>query len=205
MEMELKGIIEKIKEEGVEEGEKKAADIISQAEERARNAMGSAEKEGEDIIKKAEKEAEKLRKNGEEALQQASRDVLLSLRQEIVALFDRVIKEETAKQLSPELLKGMITTLVEKFEKNGETDVEVLLSAKDKTALEKMLLTGLKEKMAKGVTLKASPKVEKGFMIGGKGKESYYDFTDEAITEAFKAFLNPKITGLLNPGKENVG
>ncbi len=204
MEMELKSIIEKIKEEGVEEGQKKATDIIGQAENKAKETIEAAEKEKEDTVKNAAKEAERLRKNGEEALRQASRDVLLGLKEEITALFDSVIKEEVAKQLSPEVLKDMIITLVQKFKRDEEPDIEILLSDKDKKALEKVLLARFKEKMAKGVTLKASPKVEKGFLMGGKGKGAYYDFTDEAIAEVFKAFLNPKIADLLNPGKKDV-
>ena len=204
MEMELKTIIEKIKEEGVEEAAKKTGDMISQAEKKARDTMEAAEREKEDIIKKAGKEAEKLKKNGEEALQQASRDVLLGLREEIIALFDSIVKKEVAKQLSPEVLKDMIIALAEKFKKDEEPDIEILLDEKDKAVLEKGFLAKLKEKMAKGVILKASPRVGKGFLIGGKGKESYYDFTDEAIAEVFKVFLNPKVAELLKSGKENV-
>ncbi|RKY42144.1 MAG: V-type ATP synthase subunit E [Candidatus Makaraimicrobium thalassicum] len=197
MEMDLKNIIEKIKEEGVGEAEKRAADIISQAEERAKSIIEMAEREKEEIIRKAGEEDKRLRKNGEEAIKQAARDVILGLRGDIIALFDRIVKKEVTEQLSPKVLKDMIARLVENFNKDGDVELEVLLSKKDRTALEHILFAGLKSKMAKGVTLKASPNVEKGFRVGEKGKHSYYDFTDEAIAEAFKSFLGPKITEIL--------
>ncbi|MEA3489599.1 MAG: hypothetical protein U9R44_04575 [Candidatus Omnitrophota bacterium] len=200
MEIDLKNIIEKIKQEGVGEAERTTAEMIGRAEKKSGDMIEAAEKEKAQIIKKAEQDAENLQKTGEEALRQASRDVMLGLREAIVSLFDSVVKKEIKDQLSPEAVSGMISGLVEKFEKDKMIDLEVLLSEKDKEALEKTFLAKLKEKLAKGVTLKASPRVESGFLIGEKGKESYYDFSDEAITEAFKAFLNPKITELLRAG-----
>ncbi|MFQ5951864.1 MAG: V-type ATP synthase subunit E [Candidatus Omnitrophota bacterium] len=201
MEMDLQNIIDKLKQEGVGEAEKKAEDIIHQAEKKALSIAEEAKGREEEIIRKAEQEAERLRKNGEEAVRQASRDVLLSLREQITGLFDRIVRQEVAGQMSPAVLKEMIVKLASKFEKDETLDVEILLSEKDKKDLEKTLFAALKGEMKKGITLKASPKVEHGFLIGIKGKSSYYDFTDEAIAEAFMAHLNPKITEILTSGK----
>ncbi len=197
MEMDLNGIINKIKEEGVGEAEKNAVAIISRAREEAIDIVEAAKKEKEEIIKTARQEAERLQKNGEEAIKQASRDVVLSLKDKITALFDSIIKREVASNLQVDWLREMITHLVKNFKTDDTFEVEVLLSEKDKQYLEKSVFAELKGKMAEGVTLKVSPNVENGFRIGEKGKNSFYDFTDEAITEAFKTFLNPKITEIL--------
>lgn len=203
MEMDLKTIIDKIKEEGVGEAERKSSDIISEAEKKANSIIEDANRQKEAAIKKAEQNAENLRKNAEEAIRQASRDVLLSLREQIVGLFDKIVKREVAGQISPPVLKEMIMGLAEKFKKEGKLDVEVLLSEKDKKSMEKTLLSALKKEMKKGVTIKTSPSIEHGFLIGERGKSSYYDFTDDAIAEAFTAHLNPKIVEILTAGKEN--
>jgi vacuolar-type H+-ATPase subunit E/Vma4 len=131
-------------------------------------------------------------------LRQASRDVLLGLRENIVALFDGIIKKEIARQMSPDVLKEVLVKLIESFAKEKQFEVEVLLSEKDKKSMEKTLLSALKEDLKKGVTLKVSPSIEHGFRIGRKGEHSYYDFTDEAIAESFKTYLNPKVTELLS-------
>ncbi|MFC1480004.1 V-type ATP synthase subunit E [Candidatus Omnitrophota bacterium] len=203
MEMDLKNIIEKIKEEGVSEADQKAAEIVEGAQKKAQDIIQAAKKEQEEIIKKAAQEAEKLTNNGEEALKQASRDVLLSLRENIVALFDRLTKENIAEELSPDVLKEMIIRLVESVTKQKQFDIEVLLSKKDKDALEGGLFAALKKEAKKGVTFKAAPGIEHGFRIGEKGGTSYYDFTDEAIMEAFKRYLNPKIAEVLTAGAKN--
>ena len=202
MEMDLQSIISKLKTEGVGEAEKEAADIVEEAKKKAADIVEEAKQREEEIIKKAEQEADRLKKNGEEAIRQASRDVLLSLREQIIALLDKVTKYEVAAQMSPALLKDMISKLAGKFERDKKLDVEILLSEKEKKDLEKVLIGALKKEMKKGVTIKTSPIVEHGFFIGEKGKSSYYDFTDEAVDEAFMAHLNPKITEILTSNKK---
>ncbi len=203
MEMDLKSIIDKIKTEGVSEAEQKAADITAQAENKADSIIKEADQKKEKILKKAEQDAGNLKKNAEEAVKQASRDVLLSLREQIIGLFDRVVKQEVAREMPPAALKEMIIAVSEKFKKEGLLDIEILLSEKDKKDLENTLLSALKKEMKKGVTIKTSPSIEHGFLIGEKGKSSYYDFTDDAIAEAFTAHLNPKIVEILTAGKKN--
>lgn len=202
MEMELKNIINKIKEEGVGEAEKEAGNILNQAKEKAADIVTQANKSREETIKLAEKEAQKLKSNAREAIKQASRDVLLGLREDIILLFEKVLKQEIKTALPPEALKDIIIHLAEKFKESGQVQIEVLLSKKDKLELEKLSLSKLKTQAAKGIVLKASDKVESGFRIGEEGGNAYYDFTDEAIKEAFKAFLNPRIAEILDSTKK---
>ena len=203
MAMDLKNIIERIKEEGVDEAQKKAGDIIAQAETKAAATIADAEEKKKGIIDKAGAEALKLKASSEEAMRLASRDVLLGLRENIVMLFDKIIKRDVAEELSPDVMKEMIIRLVEKFRESGETEVEVLLSDKDRDALEETLLKDLKKEMKKGVELKVSSSMEHGFRIGEKDGNTYYDFTDEAIEEAFKSYLNKQLTGILTPGTKD--
>jgi len=201
MEVEIKGIIDKIKTEGVAEAEKKAAEIIRLAEDKAKTAIITAEKERENILNQAQEEARRIRETGRAAVKQASRDVLLSLRDDIIKLFDGIIKNDVREQFSPDILKKAISDIVESFCAGGKTELEVILSEKDKNIVKQYFTAKLKDKMTKGVTIKTSPNIEKGFRVGEKGKNSYYDFTDEAIAEAFNAFLNPNIVKMMEDGK----
>ena len=119
-----------------------------------------------------------------------------------MGLFDSILKRDVAEKLSTDILKDMIIRLVEGIAKKKNFEVEILLSEKDKKQLEDVLLKELKKETGKSVTLKVSSSVEHGFLIGEKDGSSYYDFTDEAITEAFKTYLNPKITQILSPGEQ---
>jgi len=198
MDMDLKHIIDKIKTEGVSEAEKQADEIVASAKTKAKNMIAEAEKEKQEIIKNAGEEAKKLKNNAEEAIKQASRDVLLGLKESIIAVLDKILKGDISGQLTPDILQQMILNMVKNLTADKAFDVEVLLNAKDKEKLDKLLVSAFKKETKKGVTLKVSPAVEHGFRIGEKGGTSYYDFTDEAIAEAFKAYLNPKVSAILD-------
>ena len=195
--MELKNIIEKIKSEGVEEAEQKDSKIVKEAEQKASKIVKEAEEKKKDIIEQAKKEADKLKTNGEEALRQASRNVLLSLKEKITDLFNKVTEKKIGEELSPDALSQIIVKAIQDIKKTGEANIEVLLSEKDKDEVEKAVFSALKKEVSEGVTVKVSPRVEKGFLIGEKGTQMYYDVTDAAIAEAFNLFLNPRIEKIL--------
>lgn len=194
---ELDSLIKRIKEEGVEEAKRHSEEIISEAEKEARRIVEDAWKEKENIIREGEERARNLKRSAEESIRQASRDILLSLRHKITELFDRVLKERVSEELSSKNLKDIITKVIENFKKEEGLEIEVLLSKKDKEALEATLLESLADEIKKGVTFKISSAIEKGFRIGQKGKNFYYDFSDDAIAEAFKLYLNSRITEIL--------
>ncbi|MFH1837027.1 MAG: hypothetical protein ABH862_02775 [Candidatus Omnitrophota bacterium] len=198
MEMDLKGIIEKIKKEGVSEAEKEVQVIISRAEEKAKKITEKAQKESEQVAAKARNEAAQVQANGEAALKQASRDTLISLKASIVKVFDNILREEIPKDLKPSAMEGAIINLIASFNKDAKTSLEILLNEEDKKTLEKTLLSKLKDKTKQEIVLKVSPSVESGFRIGEKDSNSYYDVTDEAVIEAFKSFLNPRIARIID-------
>lgn len=197
METQLDNLIQKIRQEGVEEAKKKSKEIIKDAERRAEEIIEDAERKKAAIMKDGQRDTANLRKSGEEVLRQASRDIILSLRQRIVELFDSVLKKDVSEGLSSENLKKIITRIIENFKKDEGLDIEILLSKQDKKGLEEALLRSLKDEFRKGITFKVSSGIEKGFRIGEKDKNFYYDFTDDAITEALKLYLNPRITDIL--------
>jgi V/A-type H+/Na+-transporting ATPase subunit E len=203
MEADLKNIIEKLKTEGVDEARKQADEIVSGAEKEAAEILEKARVDKESLIKSAEDQAAKVKSNGEQAMRQAARNVMLGLKESIVELFDRAIKIKVGEALSPEAMKDMMVRLAEKFNTSGKTDIEALLSEQDKKEMEKTFLSALKEKISGGVTLKASHSMEHGFRIGEKGGNAYYDFSDDAIEEAFKSYLNKKLSEILIPGTGN--
>lgn len=201
MEMELKGLIEKIKKDGVQEAEKKAQDIIQQAEQKAKAIVNDAENQSKIIIQKAQQEADKFKKMADESIRQSVRDVLLMLKQKIVGIFDTVLKRGISKEMGISALGECIIKLIEGFRKEEKLDIEVLLNKKDKDNVEKAIIRALTDEMRKGVTVKISPEIESGFRIGRKGENYYYDFTDEAVAEAFRQYLNPKLIKVLDNSK----
>ena len=197
MEIELKNLIEKIKKDGIDQADKDAKKIIEDARAEAGKMIEDAQKRGSGIVAEGERQVEQLKRSAEAAMRQAARDVLLSLREQMIGLFDRIINAQVSKDLDTELLKRLIIKAVENCSGDSIAQLEVLVNEQDKKMLEESLLAELGKKAKEQVVIKASAGVKKGFRIGYKESSSYFDFTDEAIAQMFMRRLNPRIVEIL--------
>ena len=203
MEMNLNSVIEKIQTDGVRKAEEQASVIIKEAEEKAAEIVSSAKQQKDEMIKKAEKQSNEFKVNGEAAVKQAARDVIIALRAQMEALLDSIIKKEVSAQFTPDVLKDIITKLVTSSIEREDIDLEILLGEKDKRALRETLGALLQGDLKKGVTIKVSPTLKKGFRVGKKGENEYYDFSDDAIAEAFNFYLNKKLREVIDAGLQD--
>ncbi len=197
MAADLNSLIQRLKEEGIEEARDKSREIIDNTTKKAAKIIEEAEEKKAEIINGAEKKAASLKKACDDALKQASRDLILSLRENITELFNSVTKREVSASITRDVLKDIITNIAQGFKAGSELDIEVVLSPEDKKSLEDVLVKALKKELEKGVTLKPSHSVKKGFRIGAENKEFYYDFTDDAIAEAIELYLSPRIKDII--------
>lgn len=198
MQMQLNSLIEKIKEEGIREANKRSEEIIKQAEAKRKAIIEGAEEKAGFIIKEAGVQAGRLKDNSQKAIAQAVRDVTLSLKQEIKNLFETILKKEIQDNLSDDFIKELISRILESWPKDRGTSLEISLSNQDKQRLEKFILFKLKKELASGITFKVSPNINKGLYIGMKGGDFYYDFTDDAILEILREYLRPFIVKILD-------
>lgn len=207
MEMDLKNLIDKIKQDGVKEADAQAKKIIAEATEKAKAIIKDADNKKAESIKEAGLRAKDFQAQAEKALKQSARDVLLTLRGRVTEFFERVVKQKTSEALKIEVLQEIIISAVNNFRKDTDLDIEVLVSKKDREKLEKTLFNSLSKEAKDHLTLSESKGIEAGFRIGENGKGSYFDFTDDAISEAFTRYLNPKLVEMLDIGlgldKEN--
>ena len=195
----LKELLEKINQEGVQAAEEKKRAIESKAESDAKRIIEDAKKEAKRIIEDADVKAEKTAHATEASLIQGARDLILSLKDEIRKIFDKIIIAETQKAMSSEDMVDILTRLIEKYiDKKGETsDIKILLKKEDLDTLKKGLMLKLKEKSKLGIEFKPSPNINAGFSISFDKGKSYFDFTDESLSEALSAYLNPELKKLL--------
>ncbi len=201
METQLKELIDKIKTEGVAEAEGQAKSITEKAEQEASAILGKAHAEAEKIVADAQAEAGRFQETGKEALKQAGRDLILNLNSSITRLFGTVVESRTKEALTEKVLQKIITDLIHAWQKKGQNDIQVLLSAADLKKLRTGLLKNLSDEMKKGVELKPSPDIQAGFRIGQKDGAVYYDFTDKGIAENLVQYLNPKLAECLKAEK----
>jgi V/A-type H+-transporting ATPase subunit E len=196
MDVELGKLIEKLKTEGVEEGRRIGREKVEAAEAQARTILEEARAQAAETLRQAEAQAGDFRVKGEAAVRQASRDVLLLLKNRILELFERALRTETASALSPELMRNLIVKVVEGWAGGGAT--EIVLSESDRAAGEGMLRAGLAGILRDGLVLKTDPAVRHGFRIGLRDKDVYYDFSDESLAEALFSLLKPQLRALLD-------
>jgi V/A-type H+-transporting ATPase subunit E len=200
----LESFIKQIKKEGVEEANKAAQAIIEEARSKANDILKKAEEDAQRILARGREEAHRDQKAFHAAMSQAGRDLLLSLKQRITELFDRIVQHETALALTPELMREMILKLVEKWRwEEGSHGIEILLSEDDRDKLEGMLITALQGELKKGVVLKPMERLGTGFRIGLKDGHMHYDFTQEGIAEILCEYLNPRVSRFLSRDEDD--
>ncbi|MFA7565761.1 MAG: V-type ATP synthase subunit E [Alkalispirochaeta sp.] len=203
MDTQLQDIIEKIHNEGVKEAEERAKQIIESAGKQAKEQIEKARNEAEAIRKEADAEAQKLRASGEAALKQASRDLLLSVRKDLTALFESVQREAVGESLTPQRMGELIGNLVSNWIKDESSSLDILVNEKDRDALEHDLKKRLAGKLKEGYQVRPVRGISAGFRASTDSSGAYLDFTDEAISELLAAYLNPRLAEVMqNAGKE---
>jgi V/A-type H+/Na+-transporting ATPase subunit E len=201
MDVKLESLIEQIKKDGIEEAQRAKQEIIDEAKAQASDILEAANKEAANLLAKAKEDTEKLKNNTESSLRQAARDMVLSLRQQIGLLFEKVFKDQIDITLEPEFTAKLITSLIQGWAAQGQESLEVLVSKDDQKKISQFVLDALKKENTEKIEIRAVPSVSKGFMIGFKNRDLMYDFTDESILESLKAFLTPTAKVFLDEGK----
>jgi len=196
MESKLEHLIEKIKSDGIEEAKKSAAEIINAAKKEADGIIKKANTDSEQIIADAGKEADKLKTNAESALKQASRDTVLVTKEKLLKLFGTAFNKELGQALLPEFIKELIMKIVDSWGK--DKNLEVLVSDKDLKQLQDLVFAQGRASLKDTVTIKVDRGISRGFRVGLKDDDVYYDFTDESIAEFLGEFLNPGIREILD-------
>jgi V/A-type H+-transporting ATPase subunit E len=195
---EIKDLIKKIQEEGIQVAQVKAKEIELEVKRKAGAILQKAQEDAEKIISEANEKTSRMEKSAKASIQQAGRDSLLSLRHEIDAIFKRLIQSSITQALSPAEMAKIITELIKKFSSHGKEDVLVLLKKEDLEKMENEFLSRLKDETKKGITLKSAQDISGGFIISFDSGKSHFDFTDNALAGYMSSFLKPHLSKILN-------
>jgi len=198
---ELKTLIEKIKQEGVAAGQKKAEEIERAARERAEELLAKTRTVAQRLREEAQEKIRQEEAASRASLQQAGRDLLLSLRQQITATLDRLITEEVRKAMTAEEMAQLIAHLV-KEAKVPEGGIEVSLNKHDAKRLEEGFLGPLKKELKKDIVLKEDEDIGGGFVISFDAGKSQFDFSDKALAGYLGEHLRSRLAELLTPAAE---
>ena len=202
MEIQLKELIDQIKKDGVEAAESEAQAILKAANDEAEKIILSAKAEAERILQEAKKENERMVKSSGDAIRQAGRNLLISFRESVARELKAIVGDNVNAVYSSDAFAELIISIVEGWaNKPDAEDITVVLNTQDLNKLEETLLAALKEKMLKGITLKANDHFDGGFRIAVNNGSAYYDYSAEAVVDMLSNYLSPKVTELLKEAK----
>ncbi len=198
MEIQLQEFIEQIKKEGVAAAEAEAKSIVDAAKAEAEKIVADAKAAADKMMSDAKAENERMTRSSEDAIRQAGRNLLISFRESVTRELEKLVSENITAVYSSDALAQLIVKVIESWSKRPEAeDLAVILNSEDLKKLEETLLAALKEKMLRGVTLKANDNFDGGFRIAVNGGSAYYDYSAEAVVDMLSNYLSPKVTELL--------
>jgi V/A-type H+-transporting ATPase subunit E len=193
---DIKGLIEKIKQEGIQAAEAKAKEIVASAQIKAEAIIKEAKLQAAQLITAAKEEAIRTEAGTKIALKQASRDMLLTLRKEINAMLERLIKNHVQYTLKADELAKIIQSFVKERMGEGREDIVVTLAKKDAEKLD-VFLEELKDSAKRAIIIKPSEDMQGGFVISFDAGKSEFDFSDKALADYITLYLKPKLGEIL--------
>lgn len=198
MEVQLGQLIEQIKKDGVVAAQTEANAIVDAAKKEAEKIIADAKAQAGKILSDAKAENERMTKSSEDAIRQAGRNLLISFRESVTRELKAITSENVTAVYSSDAFEKLIIGIVEGWaNKPDAEDISVILNSASLQKLEENLLAALKEKMLKGVTLKANDNFDGGFRIAVNNGSAYYDYSTEAVVDMLSNYLSPKVTELL--------
>jgi len=193
----IKDLIKKIQEEGINSAEEKARLIEEEAISKSKGIIEEALAKAKSISKKAEEDALRTKESTMVLLNQASRDVLLTLKKEIGLLLNKVVVTEVSKALDQEELQNIIFALIKDIGERESKDVVLTMSERDLEKLKKYFHNKLSDFLQRNIVLKSSDDISAGFVISYDKDKSHFDFTDKALAEYIGKYLKPKLKDIL--------
>lgn len=195
----IQKICDKLKLETLEPAEEKAKQILLEARKKGEDIKAEAERHAEQLLKQARGQIEQERNVFHSSLQQAAKQTVEGLRQEIEhKLFNEELQNLLEKQSAdPKIIADLINGIVTALEKEGlQTDLTAiiprLVSMEDVNAL---LLDAVRKRLK-------NKSVEIGGFAGGAqvklhGKKMTIDLSDQAIKELLANYMRKDFRKLI--------
>lgn len=209
----LQELIETLKRQGIDSGEKEGQEIIESSRKQAADILRKAHDEAESIVDKAKDESAKEMKRLQSSLEIAASQFVNNLKGVIEdSLLTIPLKKELTGQLSdPNFMKEMLTRFIEIYAKDEQSEEIWILLPKDVQEEVKDYAVELMgrhyRKASKGENLVGeleAQDIKFGFQISKKNGNIRLDFSDEAFLSLFLRFLSPRFKGLFKNVIESV-
>ncbi|MEF8728043.1 MAG: ATPase [Accumulibacter sp.] len=199
MAIELQHLIDRINQEAVEKGEQEANRILAQAREQAAALVREGEAAARAHREQAEKDSAVFVERSTRTLEQAARDLLISVGQAVEDIISDIVSDATDEALDPDTLKRMMVKMAQAYaERNGtESRIEVLVGKEDQSELVRFFARQYRHRLVRGLNIRANAGVRRGFRVILDNDRVQHDFTRPAIAEALGNFLRPHLAEIV--------
>ncbi|NNK73141.1 MAG: hypothetical protein HKO94_08105 [Flavobacteriaceae bacterium] len=189
----LDELIAKVKSEAIDSAEKESHRIIEEAKQNAQQLLRNVEAEKDQLLNDAQSEADAILNKGKIALQQAARDVHISVKNDLLKVFRSVLETEVAASFTPELYTSVVKKIIDTL--GGNTNITL----PDK--MEDQLIDAIRTKVAqpgKNIGISKDEQLFSGLSITKTDEGWSYDITAEEVSELISQNLNRKWVDILN-------
>lgn len=189
---ELQSLLDRIQAEGVGKAEARAAEIVAAAEKKAADTVAAAEKKAAELRAAAEADAKASAARSGETLRQAARDVVRSVREDVQATCERLLKADVRAALSGDALAEVVVAVAKaSAAEDAGAELRVPAAAAEKIAAHAK--ARLAAELAKGLRIVGDDDVSAGVRVLVQGGRVEHDFTDAAIVEALSRSVRPAL------------
>ena len=203
MDVQLKELIDKIKNDGVKRAEESAQEIVTKAEAKATQIIKTAEKKAVDLKESSIKDAELTKQSGVDAVKQSARDLVIDLKKEIEGIFDSLIKSGSEDSLKGDGLSNAIIAVLNNWDKDSIPDLTVLLPESEEINVKKTISSKFGDLVKSGLEIKPHKGLDAGFKISEKDGNVYYDFSAEGVGQMMAEYLSPTLAQFVKDVKES--
>lgn len=210
----VQALIDRLRDEGVEAGEKEAERLVAEARERANRIVEEARAEAEAERERARAEIEAEKKAANEALRLAARDTVLDLRGEMSQRFSAQIRRLVGRELrDPEFLKRLILEVAGRALPEGhETERMQILLPREVVGVDELrrrpeevthgtlthfVLATSRDMLKDGVEITTGADHDAGIRIRLVERDVEIDLTEKAVAELLLRHLMPRFRALL--------
>ena len=202
---ELQGLIDRIQQEGVAKAQAEAEAIVAGARQRAAQIVREAEEQAAAKLKQAEQDAGLFMERSRKTLEQAARDLLITVGQGVENILKDIVAGAVKDALSLTVLENMLVKMAEAYvaHEGGGAQINLLVSPQDQSELVKFFATRYRQKIGQGVKLHVDNDIFKGFKVSFVEDHLYHDFTAPAIAEALMNLLRPNLAEIVHRAARN--
>ena len=192
---QVQHLIDRIRRDAVAASQAEAGQIQQQAKDEANGTIQAAQARAAGLVAEAEQKAAALVDRGGKALEQAARDLLISVGQRLSAMVDALLVKSTAEALRPEVIEQMLLRLCDGMAKAGldEKGLVISVGPGERDRIAEFAIAKLRSVLKLGAEVHIDQHLQQGFRLTLGNDSVHHDFTPTAIAALLAQFVRPQI------------